>query len=182
MLMRILALTFFFALPVLATAMGNGNGHGKPQPIPCPSDIAAAVATECPCAGTVQGDQSAAPWRNHGQYVKCVVHFRNLLRKSGCFTDDSVRRTIARCAARSTCGKDTVLCCTYELGTCSDPTPNGVAEGTCSNDATHPCDVAADCTTSQSHIVHDTDACAADHGVVVVGGGSLCQACPPPAP
>jgi hypothetical protein len=179
---RSLAFAALVVLPAAALAMGNGKDHGNQPPITCPADIPSAVATECPCAGTVQADQSVAPWRNHGQYQKCVVHFRNALRKAGCFTDDSVRRAMARCAAHSTCGKDRVLCCTYDLGTCSDPTPNGVAEGTCSNDATHACDVAADCTKSAAHIVHDTDACAADQGVVVVGGGSVCQPCPPPAP
>src|SRR5207247_4586446 len=49
------------------------------------------------------------------------VHLRNALRKAGCLTADT-RRTLARCAARATCGKETaVLCCTTETGTCSDP-------------------------------------------------------------
>ncbi len=180
---RPFVLALLLTLPAAASAMGHGNGGGKPQPIPCPADIAAALAATCPCAGSPQPDQSVAPWKNHGQYQRCVVHFRNALRKSGCFTDDSVRRSIARCAAHSTCGKDTVLCCTYDLGTCNDPTPgNGLKEGVCSNDATVACDVAADCTKSDAQIVHDTAACAANHGVVVVGGGSVCSPCPPPAP
>src|SRR5207249_10263066 len=88
--MRALPLAMLVALPAAASAMGNG--HGKPPPITCPTtDIPTAVATECPCGGTVQADQSVVPWRNHGQYQKCVVHLRNALRKAGCFTDDSVR-------------------------------------------------------------------------------------------
>ena len=106
------------ALAVSTVAIAKG----RPQPIPCPPDVAAALAAQCPCAGTTQPDQSVTPWRNHGQYVRCVVHFRNLLRKSGCLTADD-RPTLGRCAARSTCGKDTVLCCTYALGTCNDPMP-----------------------------------------------------------
>ncbi len=181
MFTRLLALGAVLALPAIAPAMGNG--HGKPQPIPCPTtDVATAVAAQCPCAGTTNPDLTVTPWKDHGQYQKCVVHYRNALRKSGCLTKDE-RRTIARCAAHSTCGKDTVLCCTYNLGTCSDPMPGDmVAAGTCSNDPAMVCDVSADCTKSSSSIKHDADACAAAGGVVVVGGGSVCAACPPPAP
>jgi hypothetical protein len=174
----LLAITVLLALPAGARAMGHGKG--KPQPVPCPADVGAAFAAACPCAGATPSDTSGAAWRNHGQYVKCVVHFRNTLRKSGCLTDDE-RRTIARCAARSTCGKDTVLCCHYDLGTCSDPMPGDmVAAGTCSNQPTLACDLTSDCTTSTSGIVHDATVCTADGGVVVDGGGSVCTLCPPP--
>ncbi len=175
---KVLAVTLLLALPVGALSMGHGKG--KPQPIPCPADVATALATQCPCDGVPQADSSVAPWRNHGQYMKCVVHYRNALRKSGCLTDAD-RRTLASCAARSTCGKDKVLCCHYDLGTCSDPMPGDmVPAGTCSNDATVPCDTSADCTKSRARIAHDANACAADGGVVVVGGGSVCAPCPPP--
>jgi hypothetical protein len=161
---RLLALVGALALPTTIVA------KGKPQPMTCPPDVAAAVAAACPCAG----------WKNHGQYVRCVVHMRNALRKGGCLTDD-VRKSMARCAARSTCGKDTVLCCHYVLGTCSDPMPGDLVKaGVCSNDATLGCDTAADCTTSSSRVAHDATACMADGGVVVEGGGSVCTPCPPP--
>ena len=177
---RLLMLLTTFALPVGVRAMGHGhgNGHGKPQPIPCPADVGAALAEQCPCAGTVQPDMSVRPWRNHGQFMKCVVQFRNALRKSGCLTDTD-RRTIASCAARSTCGKDKVLCCHYVVGTCSDPTPGDMVKaGSCDNDATLACDTAADCTTSSSRITRDATSCMADGGVVVDGGGSVCAPCP----
>jgi hypothetical protein len=69
--------------------------------------------------------------------VKCVVHLRNDLRKAGCL-DAAAKRTIASCAARSTCGKEgAVLCCVYDTsGTCSDTVADGVPAGVCSNDAT----------------------------------------------
>ena len=175
---RVLAIAALFALPAGASAMGHGKG--KPQPIPCPADVAAAVAAQCPCPGTTQPDLSVAPWKNHGQYVRCVVHFRNTLRKSGCLTA-AERQTTARCAARSTCGKDTVLCCTYDLGTCSDLMPgDGIKAGVCSNDPTVACDVSADCTKSTSRIEQDATACMAAGGIVVAGGGSVCAPCPPP--
>ena len=176
---RLIGLLAVLALPVTVAAMGQGKG--KPQPIPCPADVEAAVAAACPCAGSVLPDTTTAPWKNHGKYVSCVVRFRNLLRKSGCLTDDQ-KRAIARCAARSTCGKaDRVLCCFYELGTCNDPMPgDATAAGVCSNDAALACDVAADCTKSHSRVEPSDAACVADGGVDV-GGGSVCQACPPPA-
>jgi hypothetical protein len=176
--MRLFAVLTMLALPVGVAAMGHGHGHGKPQPIPCPADVGAALAAECPCAGTVNPDMSVNPWRNHGQFMKCVVHFRNALRKSGCLTD-SDRRTIASCAARSTCGKDKVLCCHYVVGSCSDPTPGDMVKaGVCDNDATLACDTADDCTTSSARITRDATMCMADGGVVVDGGGSVCTPCP----
>ena len=75
-------------IPGGAWAAGNGNGRGKPEPIPCPEDVDAAVAAACPCEGTVAPDESVTPWRNHGQYVRCVVKYRNQLKKSGCVTPD----------------------------------------------------------------------------------------------
>jgi hypothetical protein len=163
--------------------LASSSWAKRPEPITCPADVVASMAETCPCDGTLLPDLSVQPWRNHGKYVSCVVHYRNALRKADCFTDDSIRRTLARCAARSTCGKTTSLrCCTYELGTCSDPTPGDlVAAGTCSNDVALVCDTDADCTKSQAHLVRDGDTCTADGGTVV-DGGSVCEACPPPAP
>lgn len=173
-----LAMMLIVGLSAGAGAMGRGKG--KPQPVPCPSDVGVALALQCPCAGATQAETALSGWRNHGQYVKCVVQFRNALRKSGCLTSDE-KRTIARCAARSTCGKDTALCCHYGIGTCSDPMPGDmIAAGTCSNQPTVACDVSSDCTTSTSSIVADAAKCTADGGAVVDGGGSVCAPCPPP--
>ena len=154
----------------------------RPPSISCPADVVAAVADACPCGGRTLPNATVQPWRNHGQYVSCVVRYRNLLRKGRCFTDDSVRRTLARCAARATCGRDRVLCCHYVTGTCSDQMPGDMVKaGACSNDATLGCDTATDCTASSSRITHDATACMADGGVVVDGGGSVCTACPSPS-
>src|SRR5882672_3425417 len=75
------------AMPVGVWAMGKGHL----DPGSCPTDVGAALAARCPCDGQ----------KNHGQYVSCVVRFRNALRKAGCLSVEE-RRTIARCAARST--------------------------------------------------------------------------------
>ena len=168
-----LLLAICLAAPNLAAAK-------RPEPVECPADVVAAMAAACPCDGAPQPDTTVVPWRNHGQYVRCVVHLRNAYRKAGCL-DDTLKRTLARCAARSTCGKDSaVLCCTYDLGTCSDVTPgDAVAAGACSNDAAVVCDVAADCTKSHSSLARDGAACL-EKGGVDVGSGSVCTACPPP--
>jgi hypothetical protein len=159
------------ALPAL------GWAKGKPEPITCPADVAVAVAETCPCDGKMLPSGSVQPWKNHGQYVSCVVRFRNALRKAGCLTTEQ-KRTLARCAARSTCGKsDTVLCCTAELGTCmGDAMPGDMmAAGTCSNDALVGCDVDADCTKVSGALTKDADACMAAGGMV--GAGSVCSGC-----
>jgi len=92
---RLLALIVLTALPAGAMAR-----RGRPQPIPCPADVAAALATECPCDAA----------EVHGQYVRCVVRFRNALRRGGCPPDAT--RGMVSCAARSTCGRPSaVLCC-----------------------------------------------------------------------
>src|SRR5690349_18024635 len=113
----------------------------------CPTDVGACLAESCPCAAPGNG----GAWKNHGQYVKCVVHLRNDLRKAGCLDADA-KRTIAKCAAKSTCGKKEgfTRCCFYDTtGVCEgDPAPGDtVAAGTCSNDSAVACDIDTDCVT-----------------------------------
>lgn len=133
---------------ICGKSVTDANGT-SPEPGPCPTDAAVALIEACPCDGKVLANGSVQPWRNHGQYVSCVVRLRNQLRKAGCLSDE-MRRTVARCAARSTCGKTSVVrCCVSDTGTCNDPTPgDAMPAGVCSNDAARPCDVDADCTGS----------------------------------
>jgi len=168
---------------LMALVLIAGSQPAAVQAAPgCPDDVGAALAAACPC----DADSSAQAWKNHGQYQKCVVHFRNDMRKQGCLDSES-QRSIARCSARSTCGKDgAVLCCVYDTsGTCNDPAPgDGTAAGVCSNAATTPCDTDADCiTASAPRVSRHADTCVA-HGGTPVGGGSVCSDCPlpPPAP
>jgi hypothetical protein len=157
-------------------------GASKAEAQECPEDVGAALAEACPCDASGPGQS----WKNHGQYVKCVVQLRNRLRKAGCL-DAAAKRTIASCAARSTCGKEgAVLCCVYDTSaTCSDLVPNGVAEGVCSNDATVACDTATDCVTviGGPKVSRHEETCT-KRGGTPVGGGSVCGGCPlpPPAP
>jgi hypothetical protein len=171
-----------FAVVGCLVIVSTAAAKRRPPSVSCPTDPVGAVAEMCPCGGKTLPNASVQPWRNHGQYVSCVVRYRNSLRKGGCFTDDSLRRTLARCAARSTCGKDRVLCCHYDTGTCSDPMPGDMVKaGSCGDDTTLACDTAADCTTSSSRITRDETTCTGDGGVVVDGGGSVCTVCPPPS-
>jgi hypothetical protein len=160
------------ALTVPAGIMAKG----RPQPVPCPTDVSAALAEACPCAGKMLPSGAVQPWKNHGQYVSCAVRFRNALRKSSCPMDAATRRTIARCAARSTCGKGSaVLCCFTKTGTCSDPTPDGVKAGRCSNDGELASDTPADCTMRRVRIAHDEARCLSDGGTSA-GQGNVCTA------
>ena len=166
------------ALALIAPSLASAKG--RPQPITCPSDVAAAMAETCPCDGKLLPTGDVQPWKNHGQFVSCVVRFRNALRRAGCLTSEE-KRTLARCAAKSTCGKSTtVLCCTAELDTCAgDPVPGDqTAAGTCSNDPARACDVDADCTTMTASMTKDADGCTAAGGTVT--SGSVCSGCSMP--
>ena len=115
----------------------------RPAPGPCPDDVAAAIAERCPCDGA----------STHGDYVSCVVRYRKALRRSGCLSDAG--RAIARCAARSTCGKPiAVVCCM-------------------------PCDAGVDCVTPWARIARDEATCAAAGGTPG-GQGSACAGCTSP--
>jgi hypothetical protein len=175
--------TSILALLLVLVMVDIAWAKGRPQPMSCPPDVALALEEACPCAGKMLGNGSVEPWRSHGQYVSCVVRLRNALRKGGCLTAD-LKRTVARCAAKSTCGKaeGTVVCCLTQPGTCSDPMPgDGTAAGVCSNDAEVACDADADCTKTLARVADDDAACTAAGGTSG-GQGSVCTACLPPTP
>jgi hypothetical protein len=166
------------SLAVLASA-GTAFAQSACPTEGCPADVGACLAESCPCAGP--GGGNGAGWKNHGQYVKCVVHLRNDLRKDDCLDKDA-KRTIAKCAARSTCGKDGFTrCCFYDTsGVCEgDPVPGDAnKQGTCSNDSAIACDVNTDCVTvTGPKLSRDATSCT-DRGGVDIGGGSLCGDCP----
>lgn len=163
----------------------SGSAAAKPpvDVTECPADVGSALAATCPCDGPGQGKS----WKNHGGYVSCVVRYRNALRKAGCL-DAEAKRTIASCAARSTCGKaGAVLCCSYDTSaTCNDALPgDATAAGVCSSDALTPCDTAVDCVTvnGSPRVLRSAEKCT-EKGGTPVGGGSVCGGCPlpPPAP
>ncbi len=154
----------FWALSfvMLATPAFAQNG--------CPTDVGAFIAAACPC----DADSGGHAWKNHGQYVSCVVRHRNELRKQGCL-DDAAKRTIAKCAARSTCGKEGfTLCCFYDTSATCDA-------GFCSNDSTVACTDASQCVTVTGPKKLKDEVCA-DRGGTSIGGGSVCQGCPATPP
>jgi hypothetical protein len=170
--------TIFSAL-ILGVLALSATALAQPA---CPEDVEETIAAACPCAADGQGKG----WLNHGKYVSCVVRLRNDLRRQGCL-DSQTQRLIARCASRSTCGKEgAVLCCTYDTsGVCSDPAPGDLtAAGTCSNDVGIACDTNADCVTVKGPKVKRHAETCTLRGGTVVGTGSVCAGCPalPPAP
>jgi hypothetical protein len=166
------------AVPLCADAMGKRKNGDRPDPHSCPTDVATSIATTCPCAGQTLPDGSLEPWRNHGQYVRCVVQNVNQLRRAKCL-DGSARKGLKRCAARSTCGTTRVVCC-LATATCDDAAPNdGVPGGVCSNDPSAPCDRAADCPGARARMARNDQECA-QRGGIGVGEGSVCTACLPP--
>jgi hypothetical protein len=169
---------------IVALLLAPAPSWARPgsEPVECPTDLAAELAFECPCEGLPGSPGEAPAWRNHGQYVRCVVHFMNDLRKSDCLTDDA-RRLVKRCSARSTCGKEgRVLCCLTEAGTCDDVTPGNLAEeGVCAGDPDVSCDTDADCTKTRARVAADEATCLADGGTAA-GTGSVCTPCTPPTP
>jgi hypothetical protein len=163
----VVAMVLFVAGPAAAQSACPTDGT-------CPTDVGACLAESCPCSA----DHGGHAWKNHGQYVKCVVHLRNDLRKAGCL-DAAAKRTIASCAARSTCGKEgAVLCCYYDTSATCDA-------GVCSNsgDTPVPCITATDCITvvRGPKVSRQVENCT-DHGGTPVGTGSACSDCPLPPP
>jgi len=150
---RVLALFAVLAFPADVWATDKrGPDRGS-----CPADVDAAVAQHCPCDGPM----------SHGQYVSCVAHYGNALRKAGCRAGTAIR--MIRCAALSTCGKPgAVVCCTTSGGTCN--------AGVCSNKAWLGCVTDTDCTRTRTRITSDGQACAAVGGVPA-GLRSMCGAC-----
>ena len=150
---------------------GRGGGpHGPGGPACDPAavaGVAAAVDAACPCAGRDDGAGGTTPWKNHGQYVRCVAHAtRDQLRTAG-LKRRCVRGTVP-CAAQSTCGKGAAVACVVTAtGTC--------VNAACSNDPETTCAVDDDCTI-RTCAVTTADRCAGAGGVA--GVGSCCAASP----
>jgi hypothetical protein len=163
-----LALAGALALPLDASA-------GRlPEPLECPADPAEALEEVCPCDGRELPNGDFQPWRSHGQYVSCAARFRNALRRAGCL-DAAQRRSFARCAARSTCGRPAaIVCCLGEAAVCLVGEED--VEGVCSHDAAVACEIDEDCTTYRGRLMRSEEACEALGGEVG-DEGSVCRAC-----
>jgi hypothetical protein len=164
--------TLLLVLGCLALPAG-ASAKRRTVPLACPADVAAAVDAACPCDGKLLSDGSLGDWRSHGRYVSCVAHFRNRLRKAGCLTDDE-RRSVTSCAARSTCGSQTVIiCCLTDPGACVIGADD--ASGTCAGDPSLACDVDEDCDVVHARLTRDDGTCDTLGGDT--SDGSVCTAC-----
>jgi hypothetical protein len=157
------------------TALGSApRAHGAP-PTCDPAAVAAVadgVEAACPCAGKTAPTGEVTVWKNHGGYVSCVARERNRLAKQFEVSKSCLHGT-TRCAARSTCGKrDGFVTCRIP-DVCSDPTPDGIAAGTCGDDPTIACDTAANCPVLSCSIKSSPDLCSAQSGIA--GTGSCCD-------
>lgn len=119
-----------------------------------PAAVAAAnasIAETCPCDGQTDDAGNVVPWKNHGQYVRCVAHAtKDAVKASDGALSRRCLKESVRCAARSTCGrKEGVVNCTTGTscsfrpsaaqcsdaggvpgtGSCCSPTPIGSPSG-----------------------------------------------------
>ena len=120
------------------------------------SEVRAQINAECHCTG------------NHGQYVSCVArHVRDAVRDGD--IDTNCKGAVARCAARSTCGKKTgfVACTRCSPGTCT--------EGLC-DDGLTACTDSSQCPGVVNHCSMKSSAelCEAKGGIAA--SGSCCDA------
>lgn len=160
---------------LLGTAVLAWSGSALAAPACDPAavaDAAAQVEAACPCAGRTAPSGEVTAWKNHGQYVSCVSRERNRVAKALGLSKSCVRQT-TRCAARSTCGKREGFVTCRIPDACSDDNPDGVAEGTCSDDPSVACDTAADCPVLRCTVKSASELCDAQGGIS--GTGSCCD-------
>jgi len=128
-----------------------------------------AIDAACPCAGKADGAGAVVPWKNHGQYVKCVAKARGRAARQAQVRPQCLN-SVVPCAAHSTCGKSDAVACINTTGTClDDPTPGDtLPEGTCDNDSAKACDTDADCSQATCAVM-SADDCAASGGSAADG-------------
>src|SRR5262245_55960189 len=129
----------------------------------------AAIDADCPCAGLPDGDGGTVPWKNHGQYVRCVTKAKKTEARNANVGRQCLKGAVP-CAANSTCGKSSAVACVTTSGTClNDPSPgDAVAAGICDNDSVKGCDTDADCSVA-SCAVMSSDECTVAGGSAATG-------------
>jgi hypothetical protein len=154
----------------------SGAWSARPAPCPdllfpdgeCAEDVGAAIAACCPC--------DDVQFRNHGRYVRCVAHSVNALRRAGCLDRDQ-RRTLKKCAARSTCNKPaSVRCCIERPGVC-DAGVCAKTDPPVSCEVSEECPPRTKCKIKRGVDIQDAGARCAAKGGIPSGTGSCCDAC-----
>ena len=156
------ALLFAVSLAAFACPVGAQTGCDSAR-----CEVAGTIEARCPC-------QTA---QTHGEFVRCVSRALKAL-VAGSRIPAECRGTLKRCAARSTCGRET--------GTvvCEIPVGQGrcrVGLGFCEEPLFTPCSSDADCVTSRCAIVPSTARCTA-RGGMVASRRSCCPFCAPTTP
>ena len=151
---------------------GNGNGNGG-GPAACDAaavDAAAAsIAAACPCEGRTDDTGAVVPWKNHGQYVRCVAKANKAaIAESAGAVSRRCLKSSQRCAARSTCGR------AEGFVNCTRTTSSTCVAGACGDGSA--CTTDADCTESSCSFRPSADACTATGGTP--GTGSCCAPAP----
>lgn len=151
---------------------GNGNGGGG-GPAACDAaavDAAAAsVAAACPCAGRTDDTGAVVPWKNHGQYVRCVAKANKAaIAASAGAVSRRCLKSSQRCAARSTCGR------AEGFVNCTKTTSSTCVAGSCADGSA--CATDADCGESSCSFRPSAEACTASGGTP--GTGSCCAPVP----
>jgi hypothetical protein len=133
------------------------------------TSVKAAIDADCPCAGLPDGNGGSVPWKNHGQYVRCVTKAKKTEALNAGVARQCLKGVVP-CAANSTCGKSNAVACVTTSGTClNDPTPgDGVAQGTCDNNSTTVCDTDADCSVASCSVM-SPDECTLALGSAATG-------------
>ncbi|HZR82534.1 MAG TPA: hypothetical protein VFD92_15675 [Candidatus Binatia bacterium] len=167
------------ALGIAVAALSYLTSQAVADPKTCdPAAVAAAqaaIADACPCAGTTAPDGTVTPWKNHGEYVRCVAHetAKQVATSHGTVSRYCLRTSV-RCGARSTCGKPGFVACRIHDACLNDATPgDGVASGTCESDATIACDTSSDCPVLRCATRSSADLCSASGGEA--SEGSCCD-------
>jgi hypothetical protein len=115
-----------------------------------------AIDLDCPCAGLPNDIAGTVPWKNHGQYVRCVTKAKKTEAQNASVARQCLKDVVP-CAANSTCGRssDDVACVTTS-GACQ-------SDGTCDNDPTKTCATNTECSVA-SCAVMSPDECTSAGG------------------
>jgi hypothetical protein len=152
--------------PVAAAALLLISSIALAAPTSCDEakvlEVKAAIDAACPCDGLENG---TVPWKNHGQYVKCVTRARKVEAKNAELAPQCLKGVVP-CAANSTCGrKSGAVACQVTTGTC--------LSGTCDNDPEKSCTDDSECAQSSCFVADSAEECAESLGTATTG--SCCQ-------